>query len=208
MSKTAIILAGGVSRRFGQDKGLISLAGKPLVMHVFEKACLVAEELIVVVGSATQRDLYLPLFPKGTKIVVDAEELRSPLVGALSGFTSAGGDYSVLLPCDTPFVSKEVMDLLFHVAPNMDAVIPRWPNAYIEPLQAVYRTSSTLRAAQEALDKGEVRLLPMIMLLKKVRYISTMVIQEINPRLTTFFNINTPTDLRRAENLIKRSTVM
>ena len=55
MSKTAIILAGGVSRRFGQDKGLISLAGKPLVMHVFEKACLVAEELIVVVGSAVTR---------------------------------------------------------------------------------------------------------------------------------------------------------
>jgi molybdopterin-guanine dinucleotide biosynthesis protein A len=201
--KTAIILAGGRSERFGQDKGTVLLAGKPLVSHVFERAHRVAEEAIIVVGSTKQKEDYLPLFPKGTKISVDLKDSQSPLVGALTGFTNARGEYSILLPCDTPFVSTEIMELLFDIAPGMDAVIPKWPNDYIEPLQAVYRTDSALAAARSALEKGEARIRSMISLLR-VRYVSTMVIEQLDPHLTTFFNINTQMDLKKAEALIKK----
>jgi len=202
MRKTAIILAGGASERFGQEKSFIRLAGKPLLLYVFENVRDVAEEVIIVVSSAHQRESYTQLFQNETKILVDIENLRNPLIGALTGFMNAGGDYSILLPCDTPFVSKEVVKLLFEISLNMDAVIPRWPNGYIEPLQAVYRTSSALTAAKTAIEKGESRLQSMISRLKRVRYISTMVVKEIDPHLTTFFNVNTPVDLKKAEKLI------
>jgi molybdopterin-guanine dinucleotide biosynthesis protein A len=207
MEKTAIILAGGVSERFGQDKGLVQMAGKPLVLHIFDIVRDVVEEVIVVVSSDRQGDFYSPLLPKRAKISVDVEDSQSPLVGASTGFMSARGDYSILLPCDTPFVSKEVIKLLFELSRNMDAVIPRWPNGYIEPLQAVYRTSSALTAAKEAIEKGEARLQSMISLLKRVRYLSTIVIEEMNHDLTTFFNVNDAIDLKRAENLIKKKMV-
>jgi len=207
MNRTAIILAGGFSERLGCDKGLVQMAGKPLVSHVFNRVSQIVEEVIVVVSSIDQKKTYSPLFPKKTKILVDIEDSQSPLVGALTGFMNACGEYSILLPCDTPFVSKEVVKLLFEIAPHRNAVIPRWPNGYIEPLQAVYRTSSALTAANEAREKGETRLRSMISLLKRVRYLSTIVIKEIDPHLTTFFNINTPLDLKRAESLFKKKTV-
>ncbi|MEM2915085.1 MAG: molybdenum cofactor guanylyltransferase [Candidatus Bathyarchaeia archaeon] len=138
MMKTAIILAGGYSERFGKDKGLIFLSDKPLVVHVFEKICKIVDEIIVVVNSVGQRDIYSPLFSEETKTLVDIEDSHCSLVGALTGFMNATGDYSVLLPCDTPFISREVIEMLFDISSNMNAVIPRWPNGYIEPLQAVY----------------------------------------------------------------------
>ncbi|MCW4020529.1 MAG: molybdenum cofactor guanylyltransferase [Candidatus Bathyarchaeota archaeon] len=204
MEKAAVILAGGFSKRFGQDKGLVRLAGKPLVSHVFESASQVVEEVIVVVSSIDQKKTYLPLFPAKTEILVDVEDFQSPLAGALTGFAKARSDCSVLLPCDTPFVSKEVLQMLFEMSHDMDAVIPRWPNGYFEPLQAVYRTSSARVAAEEAVKEGGIRLWSMIALLEKVRYLSTRIIKEVEPRLTTFFNINTLMNLKKAEKLIEK----
>jgi molybdopterin-guanine dinucleotide biosynthesis protein A len=56
--RTAIILSGGNSKRFGQDKGLIVLNGKPLFWHVFHKANQVADEVIVVFNSEKQKNSY------------------------------------------------------------------------------------------------------------------------------------------------------
>lgn len=201
---TAIILAGGFSERFGQDKGLVRMAGDPLVLYVLRKAREAVEEVIVVVSSSGQREAYSSLLPNWTRILVDIKDSQSPLVGALTGFADARGDYSILLPCDTPFISGEVIRLLFEMSQGMDATIPRWPNGYVEPLQAVYRTDSALKAAEEAVKKGEARLMSMISLLRRVRYLSTEAIKEIDPSLITFFNVNTQMDLRKAEELIKQ----
>ncbi len=205
MEKSAIILAGGVSKRFGQDKGLVQIGGKPLILRVFERAREVVDEVIVVVSSTAQKESYALLFPRKTEIVVDVYDSRSVLVGALTGFMKAQGEYSLLLPSDTPFVSRDIIRLLFEMSHNTDAVIPRWPNGYIEPLQAVYRRDSAMTAAREAVQKCETRMQSMISLLRRVRYLSTIVVKEMDPHLTTFLNINTPSDLKRAERLIKRN---
>jgi len=202
--RTAIILAGGYSKRFGQDKCLITMAGKPLLTHVYQRAREVVEEVIIVVKSSSQKKVYSRFFPNKTRVVVDIEDSRSPLVGASTGFENAKGEYSILLPCDTPFVSKQVLELLFDLSQNVDGVIPRWPNGYIEPLQASYRTSSALSAAKKSLEKGETTMRSMIPFLGRVRYLSTIVIEELNPQLTTFFNVNTPMDLKKAERLFEK----
>jgi molybdopterin-guanine dinucleotide biosynthesis protein A len=43
----------------------------------------------------------------------------------------------------------------------------------------------------------------MIENLRRVRYVSTVVLEQIEPKLLTFFNINTPQDLKKAESLLK-----
>lgn len=207
MERAAIVLAGGFSKRFGQDKGLVNLAGKPLAMHVLERASEVADEVLVVVSSESQKEAYSSLVSNENKIVVDHENVRSPLVGALTGLANTCTEYSLLLPCDTPFVSGKVIELLFETCVGVDAAVPRWPNDYIEPLQAVYRTNSALDATRQALGHGEMRPLNMICLLRRARYLSTLVIQQLDPHLTTFFNVNTPLDLAKAEKMIKKETV-
>jgi len=203
MKTSAIILSGGFSKRFGQDKGLIELAGKPLILHVLDRVSKVVNETLIVVSSKGQRNAFAPLVGSETKVIMDECNLRSPIVGALTGFENAFGEYSLLLPCDTPFVSKEIASLLLDLCVNRSAVIPRWPNRYIEPLQAVYHTKSALTASKTAYKENKLDLRSMIANLRGVRYISTLVLQQLDPKLMTFFNVNTPEDLKKAESMLK-----
>ena len=45
---SAAVLAGGESRRFGQDKARALLGGKPLVSHVFETLETLFEDVLIV----------------------------------------------------------------------------------------------------------------------------------------------------------------
>ena len=206
MEKSAIILAGGSSKRLGQDKGLIKLGGKPLVTHVLDKIYGVVDEIIVVLSSQSQKKMYEDLMKKKARVIIDKDKAQSPLVGALTGFENAQGEYSLLLSCDTPFVSSQIALLLLDLCLNKSAVIPRWPNGFIEPLQAAYHTESARIAAEKALENRKMNLQSMIVLLRGVRYISTMVLQQIDPRLLTFFNINASIDLKKAESILKSTS--
>jgi molybdopterin-guanine dinucleotide biosynthesis protein A len=86
---------------------------------------------------------------------------------------------------------------------NKAAVIPRWTNGQIEPLHAVYQTALALEAAKSAVAEGRLDMRGMIERMRGVRYISTLVLQQLDPELRTFFNINTPLDLRKASSMAK-----
>jgi molybdopterin-guanine dinucleotide biosynthesis protein A len=204
LTKAVVILAGGFSKRFGQDKCLVDLFGKPLVLHVVDRVSSMVNEKVVVVGSNALREKLSNVFKSKIRVVVDRYEGQSPLVGALTGFESVDAEYSLLLPCDTPFVSIKIVGLLLDLCVNRGAVIPRWPNGYVEPLQAVYNTKSAMEAAKKALDEGKRDLSSMINYLHGVRYVSTLVLQQLDPKLLTFVNVNTVADLKRAESMLKR----
>jgi len=202
LEKSAVVLAGGFSKRFGQDKGLLKLTGKPLILHILDKVSTVVDEVLVVVSSKSQEKAYTCFLKQKAKIVIDKYETQNPLVGALTGFEKAQGKYSLLLPCDTPFVSSQIASFLLELCVNKDAVIPRWPNGHIEPLQAVYYTKSALNVADKALEDKKQNMRSMIASLKKVLYVSTLVLKQIDPKLMTFFNINALKDLRKAEHML------
>lgn len=202
MKRSAIILAGGVSKRFGRSKGLIELKKKPLILHVLNRISSVAEEIVVVVSSDAQREQFERFASREVAVIVDEQKTQSPLVGALTGFNYVRGAYSLLLPCDTPFLSIQVAQLLLDLCVGKSAAIPRWPDGYIEPLQAAYNTESTLKATKIALAQGKLDFQSMIAHLRTVRYISTIVLRQVDPKLMTFVNINTPEDLKKAESML------
>jgi molybdopterin-guanine dinucleotide biosynthesis protein A len=203
LQKLAVILAGGFSRRFGRDKGLVVLAGKPLIIHVIDRVSEVVDDVLVVVSSMEQKNKFESILEEKANVVIDKDKSQSPLVGAITGFESANSKYSALLPCDTPLVSTSIVQFLLDMCTNRSAAIPRWPNGYIEPLQAVYHTKSALTAAKTALKQGKMNMRSMIENLRGVRYVSTIVLEQLEPDLSTFFNVNTPQDLKKAESLLK-----
>lgn len=203
MGSSAIVLAGGCSTRLGQDKGLLQLGKKPLVKHVLDSVEDLVNETILVVGSNAQRSEYEKYTYPETRIVVDKTDIRAPLVGALTGFESARGEYSLVLSCDVPFVSQSILSLLLDLSANKNAVIPRWPNGYVEPLQAVYRTKMARVASSEALDEGRLDMQAMVEKLQGIRYVSTLVLRQLDAELRTFFNVNTLLDLKKAEIILK-----
>jgi molybdopterin-guanine dinucleotide biosynthesis protein A len=203
LRRSAIIIAGGFSKRFGQDKCLVTLAGKPLFIHVTDRISALVNETVVVVRSEEQEETYTYLTGSKMRLATDKCKNQSPLVGALAGFEAASNEYSALLPCDTPFVSTGVIQLMFELCVGKDAVIPRWPDGNLEPLQAVYNTSAARTAALKAIEAGKLDMRSMIAHLKGVRYLSTLVVGQLDPECLTFFNINTHLDLKKAEQLLK-----
>jgi len=180
------------------------LSGKPLILHVLDKALHMVDEVVVVVSSDAQRRAFSCALHDEVDVTVDKYEKQSPLVGALTGFEKVRGKHSLLLPCDTPFISNRVLSLLLDLCINRNAAIPRWPNEYIEPFQAAYHTQSALRAAETALEEKKLDMQSMILHMTRVRYISTLLLRQMDPKLLTFFNINTPEDLKRAESELRR----
>lgn len=171
-------------------------------MYLLEKVAKVVDEKVIVVGSEAQRDVFSPLLEHVADVIVDKYDGNGPLIGALTGFEAVQTEYSLLLPCDTPFLSREIATLLLDSCVGRSAVIPKWPNGWIEPLQAAYHTKSAIIATKKALEKGKMDVRSMINCLRDIRYISTVILQKLDPELLTFFNINTFADLEKAESML------
>ena len=200
MTYSAIILSGGESTRFGQDKGLFKVFQKPLISFVIEKVKPFIDELLIVT-KRTSANAYSSLFPT-TRILVDEYSSQGALAGIATGLNHARGTYSYILPSDTPLLSTKVLALLRDSAHDHDAVIPRWPSGYLEPLQAIYQTQAAARAAFLSIQAENFRLRSMINHLDDVKYISTVTLAHYDPNLRTFYNINQVDDLHKIRHLL------
>ena len=205
MSNTAIILAGGFSKRFGLDKGILKIAGISLMNHVVKKVNSIVDEIIIVTNSNKKIELYSKEINEfKVDFFLDIYKEIGPLAGALTGLKNSQGDYSLIVPFDTPFLSKKILKLLFKLCEEKSAVIPRWPNGHIEPLHSVYHTKEAFNAAFDAINNNEKKVRAIIQRLQKVSYISTEILRLYDPELLTFFNINTPSDLELAKKEFKK----
>jgi len=203
---SAIVLAGGPSSRLGgRPKALVELCGRPMLSYVLDTASSVADEVLVVVGSEGQGEA-LSNALGDAELVVDEGALGPPcpLRGLVSGLRAARGGVALVLACDMPLVSARVLSFLADVLSHMNAAIPRWPNGYVEPLQAVYRAGPSIRAGEALLKAGEdLSMRSFLRALGRVRYVSTEVLKELDPDLATFLNVNSPADLRKAEMALR-----
>lgn len=203
LDKSAIILAGGSSNGFSEDKGAMLLDGKALIRRVFDSVEPIVDEVIIATDSQERADLYSKLLPETAKFVIDNQNMQGPLIGAITGFEAAQGKYAILLPYDAPFISEELVTLLFDLAVGKTAAIPRNPDNKTEPLCSVYQTKLVLETAKTVVETGFVDLQSMVEKLRGVRFISTMVIEQIDPELHSFFSVNTPLDLKRATMMLQ-----
>jgi molybdopterin-guanine dinucleotide biosynthesis protein A len=198
LEKSAIILAGGSSAGFPQDKGTMLLEDKTLIERVFEIVDPIVDEVIIVTNTQERADLYAKLLSETAKFAIDKEKGKGPLMGAITGFEAAQGKYSIVLPYDSPFVSEELAALLLDLCIGKTAVIPRNPDNEIEPLCSAYQTKLVLETAKQVSEEGATDLQTMVEKLRGVRFLSTMVIEQIDPELRSFFSVNGPVDLKRA----------
>ena len=205
MDRSAIILAEISQGKFNEDRGLLKLDSKPLLTRVVDTVKGMVGEILVVTGSKEQSDLYAKIVSSANvRFAVGFGESDESLAGALAGFEVAQGEYSLLLPFDAPFVSREVVSLLFDCCIGKSAVVPRWPDHQIEPFQAVYHTRKALEASKEALASGELEVEAMVCKMRGVRFLSTLVIEQLDPDFRTFFKVRSPLDLKKAREVAKR----
>ena len=103
---TGIVLAGGQGRRMGGvDKGLVDLAGTPMVAHVLAR--LVPQVGDVLINANQNLDRYRAF---GYPVVPDAVGgFAGPLAGLHAGMTQANREFVVTVPCDSPFLPRDLV---------------------------------------------------------------------------------------------------
>jgi len=203
MGLFAAILAGGRARRLGKEKGLIRILGKPMISYVIDACKELTTDIFVVFSTKEQSEKYLNALSDIRIIFDNTHQEYSPLFGAITAFKQIKSDYIFLLPCDTPLIKPSVIELLYSIRLGYDAVVPRWPNNYIEPLCAIYRSNSTFDVAEKMINMGRLEMKGITEGLK-VLYISTLAIKKFDPKFDSFYNVNTEEDRRRVEKILRR----
>lgn len=109
MTITGLVLAGGrASRMGGQDKGLVPLAGQPMVSHVLARLRPQVQDLLINANRNTSS--YAGL---GARVVADRmPEFPGPLAGMASGLAAAETPWVVSAPCDSPLIPPDLVDRL------------------------------------------------------------------------------------------------
>ncbi|KXB02056.1 hypothetical protein AKJ43_02545 [candidate division MSBL1 archaeon SCGC-AAA261D19] len=193
MNLGIFVLAGGGSRRFGSSKALYEINGKPMIEHVLDRTSHLADEVAISCGANC--DELAAMFPF-TKVIEDKWDRKGPLTGLASALPSMKSNYVAVMTCDSPRVNPKVIGLLARRAKSHDGAVPRWPDGYIEPLQAVYDRRKMAIAAEEAWKEGEMKLSEVLKKLPDLIYVSTDDLREVDPKLESFLNVNRLEDIQ------------
>lgn len=183
-----VILAGGASKRFGSNKALADLRGRPVVAHVAARAEGQVDHLVLNAADDAAGT--------GLPIVPDLAAGNGPLGGWLAALHYAKGEGYALVAtfaCDTPYFPEDtVARLRVAVIAGSDCAMARH-DGQVHHTFALVRTSCLARL-EEAYAAGMRRL-------RAVGQILTCALPDFSdcrdgPDGDAFFNINTQDDLK------------
>jgi molybdopterin-guanine dinucleotide biosynthesis protein A len=181
----------------GEDKALKTFLGRPLIQRVVERLSSIAEEVLVTTNRPEDYHfLGLPLFP-------DLKPGRGALGGLYTAIASASHPIVAVAACDMPFASAALLEAASRllVEEEADVVIAKSDEGY-EPLHAVYRRAACLPAIEASIDADQWKVIawfPQV----KVRILTSEEIKQHDPSGLAFWNVNTPEEFSKAEELAK-----
>ena len=187
-----VVLAGGRGSRLGIPKADLQFMGEPLLIRVVRLLQQVTASVIVV--AAPGQAVELP-GREAIQILHDDAPYQGPLAALHAALGSIAANIAVVVACDMPFLSPQILRLQIDLLGSHDAVVPR-VDGRAQTLHGVYR-SSIAGLAGELVAKGERRLGALLEVLD-VRYLREAEWSALCPDGSTFFNINSPHDLALA----------
>ena len=195
---TGVIVAGGLSRRFGSDKASASLRGRPLLQWVRDALAPAVNEIVIVTAAGQTLP---PMHPAVPVIVVeDREPERGPLAGLATGFTVAASPVCFAASCDAPLLQTAVVERVIGALADHDAVLPE-VGGHQQPLAAAYRREPCLAAAEATLAGGGNRVIDAFADLD-VLALGEDRLTRVDPDLRSFRNANTPEELAAIATLL------
>lgn len=190
MKTVGVILAGGLSRRFGSPKAFAKIEGQyfyEYAIHALKPYC---DEIIIV----TRPEL-VKKFPEECQVIVDdpAYAGDGPLAGIYSAMKVSMATRYIVLPCDMPYINQQFLEgLLQNHKPTIVAV--RTVTQH-HPLVSVWKPT-VFKELEETLNKKQFRVFPF---LEKVQaeWIDAKVLGKDYEKVLQ--NMNYQTDLERGE---------
>jgi molybdopterin-guanine dinucleotide biosynthesis protein A len=186
---TGLVLAGGLGRRMGGiDKGLQPLSGRPMVAHVLDRLMPQVDEVLV---NANQNAARYAAF--GHRVVPDeVGGFAGPLAGLHAGLRVAAHPFLVTVPCDSPFLPRDLVARLLDASlQNHADVAVAKTGDQAHPVFALVR-ASVLPHLHAFLAAGGRKI--------DAWYASLAVVEvPFDDEAKAFSNINTPDELAAVE---------
>lgn len=189
---TGLVLAGGRSRRFGEDKALLELAGETLLERTVKAVAEIADEVLIVGRMQVPRAL------ARYRALADELPRIGPLGGLLTGLRAASHDSVLTTACDLPFISAPLLQHLTRLPAELDAAVPRF-HGRAQPLLAVYRRR-VLPAVGAQIETGDFHLRALLARLH-IWWLEEPQLRQLDPELRSFTNINVPADWQELHRL-------
>lgn len=189
---TGLVLLGGKSSRYGRDKAMVEVNGVRLIDRAVRVMRALFQEVILLTNTPHEY-AYLEL-----PMLEDLIKGLGPLGGIYTGLEAISHDAGFFVACDMPFLNEALIRHLAAVRKGYDAVVPKvdW---MIEPLHAVY-TKRCLPPIKHLIDSRKYQIVKIFSSIR-TRYVEEKEIRAYDPQLKSFFNINKPQDLLKAEKL-------
>jgi molybdopterin-guanine dinucleotide biosynthesis protein A len=198
MEATGIILAGGKNLRLGRNKALEIIGGKTVIERVIASLSRIVNTIIIVTADGKNHLMPLP----DARFVADLYPGKGPLGGIYSGVSSSSTDLNIVVACDMPFLSTDLLQHMLELAHGFDAVVPRTRESLFEPLHAVY-SRNCLPVIKSHVESGKLSIRAFLAEVK-VRYIEEDECRRYDPELLSFFNMNRQADYERALKIAER----
>jgi molybdopterin-guanine dinucleotide biosynthesis protein A len=189
------ILAGGGSTRFGRDKALVEVGGRPMIGRMSELVRSVTRQMKIVAAPGKYEAF-------GVEIVEDRWPGEGPLGGVITGLedaarSAAPPEWNLIVSCDMPFVTRE---WLSHViertsASDTEVIVPRSEHG-LEPLCACWMTAAVDKL-HGAFDEG-VRKVTEAMKRLRMEVLDETHWKRFDSAGRLFWNMNTPQDYEEA----------
>ena len=183
---TGIILAGGKSSRMGTDKGFLLLNNKPFLQYSIEALKPLVEEILIVSDNKSY-DVF------GFKRINDITKNAGPVAGICSGLEASTTEYNLILSCDIPLISSDLLQKIINNIDDTSEVIQVESNGKSMPLIAMYKKKVT--STFKTLLLGNERRLRVA--IKNCK--SKNIVLEKKYEFSTM-NVNTQTELKNLED--------
>jgi molybdopterin-guanine dinucleotide biosynthesis protein A len=191
---TAVILAGGSSERYGQNKAFLEIGGIRLIDLVAEQMKDLFKRVILVTNQ--KRDYEYLEIP----MVEDLIKGSGPIGGIYTGLMNIADRAGFFIACDMPFINKQLVRYMVDIRDNHAAVVPTVANE-IEPLHAIY-TRACLGPIRSLIDSKRYQVRRFYDHVS-VRYVKEDEIRKFGSPSRAFLNINTVNELAEIEPLMK-----
>jgi len=196
---TGVVLAGGMGRRMdGVDKGLVSVAGTPMIARVID---VLRDNLAHIIVNANRNEAEYQSF--GVRIVADSRAgYQGPLAGIEAAMAAAETDWIFTCPCDSPLQQPGLLPHLWRQRQLQDADIALAHDGQrTHPVFSIIRTE-LLQSLRDYLGAGE----------RKIdRWFARHHHIEVDCSefSDSFVNINTDADKARVESFLenRRGTI-
>ena len=186
MTLTAVLLAGGKSRRMGRDKATLEFHGQPLWKRQLELLRALHPQKIFV--SARTNPAWLP---NDVELLLDDQRSRGPLSGLTKALAAMRTTHLVALAVDMPFMTSGEIQNLARLAEPGRGIVPMIGER-AEPLAAIYPAEAAVDF-QAALRGVDFSLQPVVRTLASAGTIRFVAISESNA--IRYRSVNTPGDI-------------